>query len=193
MDAAEEEQASRPGPLLKLELVEVDAVMHGRHVVELRAAIGVADRHVVTRRVVLLVHRQDARRGEAVDGRHHGRVDETAVGERQEVEVVVDQIELVGPLEHLRDVQALPDLGVQAVILGVRARAGPGEHGLRDRVGRGEQRDVHAARDQALGQERDDALPRSVVPRRDAPGDRREHGDANGGLSARPRWRSCRG
>jgi hypothetical protein len=56
MDAPEEEQiAVRIRP--QFELVEGDAVMDGRHVIELRVAIGVADRHVMTRRVVFLEYR----------------------------------------------------------------------------------------------------------------------------------------
>jgi hypothetical protein len=39
-----------------------------------------------------------------VDGGHERRVDQPAVGQRKKVEVVVDEIELVGPLEHLRNV-----------------------------------------------------------------------------------------
>ena len=38
--------------------------------------------------------------------------------ERQEVEPVVDDVELVGALEHRRDVQALGDLGVDRRVLG---------------------------------------------------------------------------
>ncbi len=42
-------------------------------------------------------------------GDHRGR-DEAAVGERQEVEPVVDDVEFTGPLEHRRDMEALGDL-----------------------------------------------------------------------------------
>ena len=129
----------------------------------------------MTRRVVLLEDRQDARRREAVDRGHDGRIDQPAVGQRQEVEVVVDQVELAGPLEDLRDVQALPDLGVERVVFGIRARARSDQRRLRDRVGRREQRDRDAASDQALGQQRHHALPRPVMTRRNAPRDRRQH------------------
>ena len=48
---------------------------------------------------------------------------EIAVCERQEVEPIVDDVELVGALEHRRDVQALRDLGVDRRILETSHRA----------------------------------------------------------------------
>ncbi len=51
------------------------------------------------------------------------RVDQIAVGERQEVEAVVDQVELCGSFEHRRDVKRLPDLRRQPRILGVSVGA----------------------------------------------------------------------
>ncbi len=67
--------------------------------------------------------------------------------------MVVDEVELASPLEHLGNVQTLPNLGIQAVILGIGPRAGPGERRLRDGVGRREQGDRDTARKQAFGQE----------------------------------------
>ena len=55
----------------------------------------------------------------------------------------------------------------------------------RHRVGGGEQRDVHAARDQPLRQQRDELLPRAVVARRHAPRDRRQHRHAESERSPR--------
>ena len=71
-----------------------------------------------------------------------------AVGEREKVEMVVDEIELASPLEYLGNVQTLPDLGIQGVVFGIGPRTGPGERRLRDRVGRGEQGDGDTARKQ---------------------------------------------
>ena len=58
MNPSEEEQVvARPHP--RLELVHVDPVVNRRHVVQVRVAVGVANRHVVTPRVVLLEDRHD--------------------------------------------------------------------------------------------------------------------------------------
>ena len=58
-----------------------------------------------------------------MDGGHHRGVDQAAVGERQEVEAVVDDVELVGALERGGDVQALGDLGVDRGVLLVPGRS----------------------------------------------------------------------
>ena len=115
---------SRPAAGAELERVDVDAVVDRRDVVERGVAVGVADRDVVAAPVVLLVDRHDPLGREAVDRRDHRRVDEAAVGQRQEVEAVVDEVELVGSLEDRGDVQALPDLGVEARILRLAGRGG---------------------------------------------------------------------
>ena len=52
-----------------------------------------------------------------MDRRHDRRVDEAAVGEREEVEPVVDEVELVGALEDRRDVEALGDLGLDGGVI----------------------------------------------------------------------------
>ena len=75
--------------------------------------VGVADRDVVAAIVVPLEDRDDLLRREPVDRGDDRRVDQAAVRERQEVEVVVDQVELRRTLEHRRDVQPLPHLRVQ--------------------------------------------------------------------------------
>ena len=110
-----------------------------------------------------------------MDRGDHRCGDEIAVGERQEVEPVVDDVELVGALEHGGDVQALCDLGVDRRILRPAARRGRVQAGRGDRVGSSEQRDVMAGGDQALGEQRGELLPRPVVPRWCPPRDRREH------------------
>ena len=139
--------------------------------------VRVADRDVVAPSVVLLEHGNDLLRREPVDRGHDRRVDQAAVGQRQEVEAVVDHVELVRLLEHRRDVQRLPGLGMQCRILGVAGRRRANEASGRDGVGSREQGDVDTAPDQALGQEGGELFPRTVLPRRHAPGDRREQCD----------------
>ena len=113
-----------------------------------------------------------------MDRRQHRRLDEAAVGQRQEVEAVVDHVELVGPLEDVRDVEALGHLRVDVRILRVPAGDDRREPARGHRVGGREERHVDAAGDQALGQERGELLPRAVVAWRHAPRDRRQHGHA---------------
>ena len=60
-----------------------------------------------------------------MDRRDDRRVDEAAVGQREEVEAVVDDVEVGGVLEDVGDVQRLGDLRLDRVVLGpsVRRRA----------------------------------------------------------------------
>ncbi len=58
--------------------------------------------------------------------------------------MVVDEVELVRPLEDLRDVQPPPDLGVEGTILFVAGGADAVQVGARQGVGGGEQRDVYS-------------------------------------------------
>ena len=94
--------------------------MDRREVVETRMPVGVADRDVVGARVVPLIDRQDSLRRESVDRRQDRRLDEPAVGQRKEVEAVVDDVELAGTFESVRNVKALGRLGLDVRILGVR-------------------------------------------------------------------------
>ena len=174
MDPSEEQQIAA-GSVAELELAHVDAVMNRRHVIESRVPVGIADGDVVASVVVLLEHRHDPFGRKAVDRRQHRRFDEAAVRERQKVEAVVDQVELCGTLEDGRDVQRLPHLRVQIRSFRIAGGSRPDQPRPCRRVGRGEQRHVDATIDEALGQERDEQLPRPVVPRRNPPRDRREH------------------
>ena len=79
--------------------------------------------------------------------------------------------------KHRRDVQGLVHLGVDGRVLLVPGGCLCVESRRRPRVGGREQRDVVAARDEALRQGRRDLLPRAVGARRHAVGDRGEHGD----------------
>jgi hypothetical protein len=155
--------------------VHVDAVANRRRVLELLVPVGFTYRDVVADVVIALEDGQDPLGREAVDRRHDRRGDQAAVGERQIVEAVVDQIELAGTLERSGDVQRLPDLRVQCRVLCIPRRCRADQACARDRVRGGEQRDVDPACDQPFGQERGELLPRSVVARRHPPGDRREY------------------
>jgi hypothetical protein len=81
--------------------------------------VRLADRHVVVVGRVLLVDREYAFGGEPVDRGYDRRADQARVAERQEVVAVVNQIEVRSALEQLRNVQALPDLRIDAWVFGV--------------------------------------------------------------------------
>ena len=99
------------------EPVDIDAMVDGGGVVQIRVSIGVAYRHVRGGAVVALVDRNDSIGREPVDRGDYRCGDEIAVREWQEVEPVVDDVELASALEHGRDVQALCDLGVDRRVL----------------------------------------------------------------------------
>src|SRR5690348_4555128 len=80
----------------------------------------------------------------------------------------------------------------------VAVRADAIEGGRRHRVERDQKRDIDSSRDEPLGEQAGDRLPRAIVLRRRAPGDRREHGElhrpgpGSGYRRARtPTWRSA--
>ena len=175
VDTAEEEEVAARCRVER-ERLGVDPVVDRRQVIQCRMAIRVADRHVSAASVVAPVHGEDRGRREAVDRRQQRRVDELAVRQRQEVEAVVNDIELGGPLEGIRDVQALADLGIDVGILRVRPRHNGGETAGRPRIAAREQRHVDSALDQALGEQRGELLPRAVRPRRDSPRHGSQHG-----------------
>ena len=113
-----------------------------------------------------------------MDRRQDRRVDEPAVGQRQEVEAVVDDVELVGALERVRDVEALDDLGLDARDPPSSPRRPPKRAGRRS-SSRAVAKSVTStpSRDEPLGEQRCELLPRPVVARRHPPRDRREHRD----------------
>ena len=179
MDPTEEQEVVARRPL-KLELAQVDAVVDRGDVVETLVPVRIADRDVVAAPVVLLEDGNDLLRREPVNRRHDRGVDQAAVGQRQEVETVVDHVELARAFEDRRDVQRLPDLRIQCRILGVAGRRRADEASGRDGVGRGEQGDVDSSPDQALGQQRSELLPRAVMARRYPPRDRCQNRDPHG-------------
>ena len=146
--------------------------------------VGVADRYVGDVTVVLAVDGQDLRRREPVDGGHDRGRHQPAVGERQEVEAVVDQVETHRPARTPRRCAGTPTpwgLGwtpsTSEYPLGRHPTpGGPGrvtESAVANRV-------TSTPRgDQALGQEGDELLPGPVVPGWDTPGDRSQQGYAH--------------
>ena len=178
MDAAEEEQVFAAARI-EGKVLQPDAVVDRRRIAQVRMTIGVADRDVVNAIVVGLEGGQDALRGEAVDRRHQRRLHQPREGERHEIGLVMNEVELARALEHMGDVKHLPHLGVDAGVLRIGRRADAGELRRGRAVLRGEQRHVDAARHQRLGQQAGHQLPRAVMARRGAPGDRRQHGDAH--------------
>ena len=92
-------------------------MVDGRGIVKCEMPIRVADGDISDVAVVLLVDTDDVLRGEPVNGGDHRRGDQPGIGERQEVETVVDDVEFGGPLEHLRDVEALRNLRIDPRVL----------------------------------------------------------------------------
>ena len=106
-----------------------------------------------------------------MDRRHHGSVHQVAVGQREEVEAVVNDVELVGPLEDRRDVQALGDLRIDTRVVGPSSGDDAAEVCGCLRIPRGEQRDVVPASHEPFGEQRGEQLPGAVVPWRGTPRD----------------------
>jgi hypothetical protein len=84
-----------------------------------------------------------------MDRRQERRLDVLRERERQPVEVVVDEIELAGAAERVRDVQRLADAAVEPWIFRIAGGANAVERRRCERVERREERDVYAARDQS--------------------------------------------
>ncbi len=114
---------------------------------------------------------------ETVDRRHDRGSDQPREGERDEIGLVVNEIELTSLLKDVGDMEHLPHFCVDRGILGIGRRADGIEPACRPAVLGGEQGDVDTARDQGLGQETRHLLPGAVMARRCTPGDRRQHGD----------------
>jgi len=113
VDSAQEQQVAAPNGR-EGERIQVDAVVDRRVVREGGVSVGVADRHVVRDVVVGRIDRDDPLGGEPVDSRNHWRRREAAVGQRQEVELVGDDVEFGRALEDRSDMQRLADLHVGA-------------------------------------------------------------------------------
>ncbi|KIT90242.1 hypothetical protein QU40_00130, partial [Staphylococcus aureus] len=124
-----------------------------RGIAQCRMPVGRADRDIVHPVLERLVHRQDARAGEAVDRRHHRRVDESRKGMGGGIGLGVDQVEAARPLEEMREMGIFPHLRVELGILRIAAGHHAIERARSDRIARGEQRHFDSARDQRLGKQ----------------------------------------
>ncbi len=113
-----------------------------------------------------------------MDRRDDGGRDQPAVGERQEVESVVDDVELRRPFEDLGDVEALGHLRIEGRVLRPPVRHHGTQAGRGQRITGGEQRDVVPARHQSLRQEGGEELPRPIVAGRHPPRERSQDRDA---------------
>jgi len=179
MDPAEEQQIAA-GLRHEGEPGQVDAVVDGRGVAQVRVSIGVADRDVVRVIVVGPEDREDPFGGEPVDGGDHRGRHQPAVGQRQEIELIGHQIELARPLEGRRDVQASVDLGIDGDVFLVTGRRFTVQSSRGQRISGGEQRDIVAEAHQALGQRGRDLLPGPVTAWRRAMRHRGQDRDAQG-------------
>jgi len=177
VDAAEEEEVA-PRLRPKGEGGQLDAVVDGRCVAQIRVAVRVADCDVVADVVVRAVDRQDALGREAMDGRHDRGRDQAAVGQWHEVELVRHHVELLGSLEGSSVVEPLVRLRVDAQILLVATRGLGVQVPRRDRVGGREQGYLMAEGNKPLAQRGRHLLPRPVAARRCAMRDRGDHPDS---------------
>ena len=168
MDAPEEQQIAARR-IVEGERGGFDPVVDRGGIVEVGMAVGSADCDVGRGSVIAPVDLDDPGRREPMNRRHDRRVDEAAVGQRQEVETVVDDVELTGPLERVSDVEALGHLRFDRRILRVPPGNRCGKPTRGDRVSGGEQRHVDSSRNESLGQERGELFPRPVVTGGHAP------------------------
>ena len=117
-----------------------------------------------------------------MDRRDDGRVDQAAVGQREEVEAVVDDVEVVGALE---DASAMcrhsATFGSIAVVLGpaVRRTCCAALPAVTESAVANSVTSCPAATSPSVSSEANSSHG-SVVARRGAPGDGREHGDPQG-------------
>src|SRR5882672_5613184 len=89
-------------------VLERDAMMDRCCIAQVRMAIGIADSDIVDAFFIFLESRQDALRRETVDGRHYRGSDQPREGERYEIGLVVNKVELTSLLEDMGDMEHLP-------------------------------------------------------------------------------------
>ena len=87
----------------------------------------------------------------------------------------MNQIKLVGLLEHFGNMQALPDLRGYPGIFLIARRTNRMQPGVCKRICRCKQGYIDIFLDQPLGQQGDDPLPWTVMPGRRSPGNRGKH------------------
>ena len=106
VDPTEEDQGV--SPRADLERPDINTVVNRGRVRECRMSVGVADRDVLDAIGVFEICGQGGVGRKPVDGGDHRRVDEPGVGEREEIETVVDQIEIGGTFEYRGECAAPP-------------------------------------------------------------------------------------
>ena len=104
-----------------------------------------------------------------MDRGHHGGRNQPREGERHEIGLVVNKVELTGLLEDMGDVEHLPHFRVDRGILGIGCRTNGIELACRTAIHCSKQGDVDAAGHQPFGEQRGELFPRPVVMRRDPP------------------------
>ncbi len=123
VDPVEEEQVF-PGIGHERELARVDAVMDRGGIVQIRLAVGVADRDVTGDVVIGAIDGQSLPRWGPVDRRDHRRGHQAAIAQRQEVEMVGQHVELACSFEGRRVVQGFACSGVGLFVFLVADRNG---------------------------------------------------------------------
>mgnify|MGYP003694576315 CR=1 FL=1 len=126
VDAAEEEQVFA-AVRVEGKVLQPDTVVDRRRIAQVRVAIGVADRDIMDAILVRLEGGQDALRGKAVDRRHDRCLHQPREGERHEIRLIVNEVELARAFEDVGDVEHLPRLGVDRGVLGIGRRADAGQ------------------------------------------------------------------
>ena len=102
----------------------------------------------------------------AVQRVHDGRRHETAVGEREIIDVAMHDVEIVRARERLRELERVQGEGIG--LRGIepqRARPRRDEPGVRARVTAGEERDLVATLHELVGEPRHDTFGASVESR----------------------------
>ena len=103
MDAAEEQEIVRTDGIER-EIGDRNAVVDRRGIVQRRMTIRLADRDIVHAVLIGFVHWQDAIGREAVDRRHHRRIDQRCEGVGGEIRLIVDQVEPARLCEQMGEV-----------------------------------------------------------------------------------------
>ncbi len=84
---------------------KVDAVINSRQIGQSGIPVGIADRDIISV-LVVVVYTQDVGIGKTVDSCQHRRLYQRKISQGQIVEIVVNQVELAGPLHDFGDMQA---------------------------------------------------------------------------------------
>ena len=112
-----------------------------------------------------------------MDGCDYGGPNQPAIGQRQKVIIIVDEVEFFGLFHDCGNMQCFPNLGIHFAVFFVWRLAYAAQFGASQRIAGGVKRDVDVLFDQSFGQQRYDAFPRAVMPGRCPPGDRGDDGN----------------